>query len=438
MLTNRHDVEQAINDAMFEEAATFGALGGSRFGAMTASTYGQAALQGRAIGGMLGGKDPRMRRQDLVDELMQEFPQPQTKDEFLATAKRAGELGLYEIQGQFLKVASDIPKKKIATEAQIDSLMGNLRLTQGADWMLDDYLIKNIVADFATYKEPEKSKYRTDVKAQFEDIINGYGAYLGTLDLEPSQIYDMMFTDKGKMQNIILFKEYLQPLSDANNMFATHLLNNNHVIQQMMENSNNGKGNGDTQTIIQGDGTDIVGDGTYLATLYNEGLGDKLVTEGEDRNDYDNLSEVARNNFNAARHLDVMTDLNNIYQNFIGKGYIENRKISESGGGGLVAEQNMTGIELNIENQDDAIQAWIHPWWEPTGVTTAFGDAMKYFMSKPPAEFEKFKKNPKKYFIENILRGQYYTIGKDEQWNTADDVLIDSETDIPLMWGMQD
>ena len=171
MLTNRHDVEQAINDAMFEEAATFGALGGTRFGAMTASTYGQAALQGRAIGGMLGGQDPRMRRQDLVDELMQEFPQPQTKDEFLATAKRAGELGLYATQGQMLDIASQIPKKKIATEEQIDLLMGNLRLTQGADWMLDDYLIKNIVADFASYKEPEKSKYRTDVKAQFEDII---------------------------------------------------------------------------------------------------------------------------------------------------------------------------------------------------------------------------------------------------------------------------
>jgi len=437
MLTNRHDVEQAINDAMFEEAATFGALGGSRFGAMTASTYGQAALQGRAIGGMLGGKDPRMRRQDLVDELMQEFPQPQTKDEFLATAKRAGELGLYEIQGQFLKVASQIPKKKIATEAQIDSLMGNLRLTQGADWMLDDYLIKNIVADFASYKEPEKSKYRTDVKAQFEDIINGYGAYLGTLDLEPSQIYDMMFTDKGKMQNIILFKEYLQPLSDANNMFATHLLNNNHVIQQMMENSNNGngKGNGDTQTIIQGDGTDIEG-GTYLATIYNDSLGDKLVTKGDKRNDYDNLSKTDKSEFNSSKKMDMVTVLNDIYSNFMGKGYIENRTVVESGGGSLLAEEKMSGAELTIENQDDAIQAWIHPWWA-TGVLTARGDAMKYFLSKPPAEFEKFKKNPKKYFIENILHGQYYTAGKDEILGTDDDVSIKG-TDITVLWGMQD
>ena len=122
----------------------------------------------------------------------------------------------------------------------------------------------------------------------------------------------------------------------------------------------------------------------------------------------------------------------------MGKGYIENRKISESGGGGLVAEENLTGIEVNIENQDDAIQAWMHPWWEPTGVSTALGDAMKYFMSKPPAEFEKFKKNPKKYFIENILRGQYYKAGKDGILGTADDVLIDPEIEIPVMWGIQD
>ena len=435
MLTNRHDVEQAINDAMFEEAATFGALGGSRFGAMTASTYGQAALQGRAIGGMLGGQDPRMRRQDLVDELMQEFPQPQTKDEFLATAKRAGELGLYQIQGQFLEVASQIPKKKIATEAHIDALMGNLRLTQGADWMLDSYLKENIVSKkvWEGYSDTEKNKYRTDVKDQFKDIITGYSTFLGTLDLEPSEIYDMMFTPKGKIKNITLFKEYLQPLSDANNMFATHLLNNNHLILKAMESG----GNGDTKTIIDSDGTDIIGDGTYLATLYNDSLGDKLVTEGDNRNDYDNLSKKDKSEFNSSKKMDMVTVLNDIYANFSGKGYKEGRTVVESGGGGLMAEEKMTGEELTIENQDDAIQDWIHSSFDLAGMLTARGDAMKYFLSKPPAEFEKFKKNPKKYFIENILRGQYYTIGKDEQWNTADDVLIDSETDIPLMWGIQ-
>jgi len=438
MLTNRHDVEQAINDSMFQEAREVGALAGSRFGAMTASTYGQAAMQGRALGGLLGGQDPRMRRQDLIDEFMHAFPEPpQTKKDYLDMSKKASELELYGIQGQLLEIAATIPKKKIATTGQIDAFMGSMRLMQGTNFMLDDYLETQV--DPAVWKkmtDPEKQSYRTDVKAQFNDILKEYGAYLGTLDLSPQDIDQMMFTKEGRILNMARFKQYLEAPMNAGNMFAKHLYDNNHLILEALGGGNGG-GNGDTETIMKGDGTDIVGDGTYLATLYNEGLGDKLVTDGDNRNDYDNLSKVDKNEFNAARHLDVMTDLNNIYANFSGKGYKEGRTAIESTGGGLMAEEQMTGTELNIENQDDAIQAWIHPWWEPTGVSTALGDAMKYFMSKPPAEFEKFKKNPKKYFIENILRGQYYTMGKDEQWNTADDVLIDSETDIPLMWGIQ-
>ena len=435
MLTNRHDVEQAINDAMFTEATTFGGLSSARDAPMTASTYGQAALQGRAIGGMLGGKDPRMRRQDLVDELMQEFPQPQTKDEFLATAKRAGELGLYEIQGQFLEYASQIPKKKLATKAMIDAFMGNMKLMQGTNFMIDDYLQTQVNPKvWKNMSEPQKQSYRTDIKDQFKDIINGYGLHIGTLDLSPQEIDQMMFSNEGQILNMARFKQYLEPLSRGGNIFAKHLYDNNHLMVEALGSG----GNGDTQTIIQGDGTDIVGDGTYLATLYNEGLGDKLVTEGENRNDYDNLSKKDKSEFNSAKHIDMVTDLNNIYSNFIGKGYIENRTVVESGGGGLLAEEKMSGAELTIENQDDAIQAWIHPWWTTGVFSTARGDAMKYFMSKPPAEFEKFKKNPKKYFIENILRGQYYTKGKDEILGTADDVLIDPERDIPILWGIQE
>ena len=379
MLTNRHDVEQAINDAMFEEATTFGGLGGTRFGAMTASTYGQAALQGRAIGGMLGGKDPRMRRQDLVDELMQEFPQPQTKDEFLATAKRAGELGLYEIQGQFLEVASQIPKKKIATEAQIDSLMGNLRLTQGADWMLDDYLIKNIVADFASYKEPEKSKYRTDVKAQFEDIINGYGAYLGTLDLSPQDVDHMMFTSEGKILNIARFKQYLKPISDSGNMFATHLYNNNHLILEALESGDVGGVNGNG--LNKKEEVELLIPTTYVSEVHDASLGDNK----NDKNQYTNISDIAKTQIDPPIKMEMWKRLGKIWNSFHSFGDIEFA---------------MTQDEKVIENQDDEIQDWIKNE-QQTGMT--------YFLSRSVEEFEKFEQNPRKYYIENFT---YESIGK--------------------------
>ena len=433
VFTNRYDVESSINNAMNKTAMSWGQLDPTQYAPMTASTALQGDMYGRSLGYMLGGQDPLMKKQELIDQLMSKHPDPRTKEDLMAVARDAAGLGLYSVQAEILDIVSEMPDKEKASKEQINALLGSLRLTQGADPMIDKYLATKV--DPKVWEEAgdeAREKYRSEIRGFFDDIISGYGLYLATQGLEPSDINSMMFENEGQMKNISMFMEYLNSVKA--NPFAAWLLANNDVLLASMGVNKNGD---EGTTIIQTDGTDIIGEGTYLATIYNDSLGDKLVTEGDNRNDYDNLSKKDKSEFNSSKKMDMVTVLNDIYSNFMGKGYIENRTVVESGGGGLLAEEKMSGAELTIENQDDAIQAWIHPWWA-TGVLTARGDAMKYFLSKPPAEFEKFKKNPKKYFIENILRGQYYKAGKDGILGTDDDVLIDPEIEIPVMWGIQD
>ena len=58
MFGDRYSTEQAINDAMFKEAVSFGALDRSKYAPMTASSYGQAYMGGAGMAGLLGGQHP--------------------------------------------------------------------------------------------------------------------------------------------------------------------------------------------------------------------------------------------------------------------------------------------------------------------------------------------------------------------------------------------
>ena len=121
VFTNRYDVESSINNAMNKTAMSWGQLDPTQYAPMTASTALQGDMYGRSLGYMLGGQDPLMKKQELIDQLMRKHPDPRTKEDLMAVARDAAGLGLYKVQAEILDIVSEMPDKEKASKAQIES-----------------------------------------------------------------------------------------------------------------------------------------------------------------------------------------------------------------------------------------------------------------------------------------------------------------------------
>ena len=418
MLTNRKDVEKSISDEMFDDAIKFGQLGGSRFGAMTASTYGQAAMQGRAIGGMLGGQDPRMAKQDLIDELMSKHQNPSTKKELLAVAEDAATLGLYDIQGQFLDIASQVPDKKMANDSDFTFLINHMGITESSTEMLHSYIKslnpqgKMSNKDYMTAVE----SLTPDAKNEFNTILNGYGSYLATKGLTPTDIQDMAFTNEGRKKNIALFKAYLSPIKDANTV-ALWLFNNNQILEPAPNgNDNNGNDNG---IVIKSD-IKITGRDT-LVSIEQKNKGSKL--------DFHSESKVNQKLIKARSDMRLMMNLEWQYSLLMKM----NIAAPTADAFGSVGELFMDKETKDYANQLDAVKDWMGG---EIGTRVRRSSAMQHFQSNPPEALQEFIADPVKYYKEKILISEYYNAGKDGELGTSDDILINPETEIPSLWGL--
>ncbi|MDP6585490.1 MAG: hypothetical protein QF535_12605, partial [Anaerolineales bacterium] len=116
MFGDRYSTEQAINDAMFKEAVSFGALDRSKYAPMTASSYGQAYMGGAGMAGLLGGQHPMMKRQNLLDEIKKKYPDPRTPAELYDLAKELSTNGFGDLSMQVRQVAMEMEKNE-ATKA---------------------------------------------------------------------------------------------------------------------------------------------------------------------------------------------------------------------------------------------------------------------------------------------------------------------------------
>jgi len=413
MLTNRHDIEQSISDEMFDDAIKFGQLAGTRDAPLTASTYGQAAMQGRAIGGLLGGQDPRMAKQDLIDELMAKHQNPSTKKELLAVAEDAATLGLYDIQGQFLDIASQVPDKKMATAENISSLTGILSLTQGSDAMIDSYL--STLEGYDDLEPSDKNSAHTKTKAQFDLIINGYKQWLSGRELTPADIDNMMFTSDGQLKNISMFKMYLGSISaDATgNPFAAWLFNQNKILI-----ANGNQPDKNTTLKIQNVIKEMPNDGEFISSTYNSTV--DVLEVG--KNDFENLS----NNDKSTASMDAKGEMFAILQ--------EVWWSMAQWGGGVLGEENMTPTDLQDENQDDEIQDWLSGAVPLFG--TAYSPAMKHFLGLPPARLEEFQKDPEAYYRKYILKDKYYTSTEKDGVITYGDLNVDTSPEVISLWGL--
>jgi len=138
ILSNRFDVENSLNNSMNERAMAFGALDRTAYAPMTASTALQGDMQGQSIGGMLGGRQIAMQKQDIIDDIMKRNPNPRTSTELRDVANEFAQAGLTDYSFQITEVANELYKsefeKNVAPEkfySGISNTLGNEILTSG-------------------------------------------------------------------------------------------------------------------------------------------------------------------------------------------------------------------------------------------------------------------------------------------------------------------
>ena len=137
ILSNRWDVENSLNNAMNERAMGWGQLDRTAYAPMTASTALQGDMQGQSIGGMLGGQQVEMQKQDIIDNIMANNPDPRTSEELRTVAKQFAEAGLTDYSFQITEVANQLYKTEVEKDAStykdylnVGKTLGNNLLTR--------------------------------------------------------------------------------------------------------------------------------------------------------------------------------------------------------------------------------------------------------------------------------------------------------------------
>jgi len=106
------DTKAAINRQMVTDAHAAGTAGyGGRYGMYYgASLAGDRYRQGlMGVAGMLGGEpDPRIGKQQALDEIMQRFPNPETPEDFIEIANGLQGIGLYTEANKAMDMANEI------------------------------------------------------------------------------------------------------------------------------------------------------------------------------------------------------------------------------------------------------------------------------------------------------------------------------------------
>tara|TARA_R110000803_G_scaffold5427_1_gene17829 strand:+ start:1001 stop:2263 length:1263 start_codon:yes stop_codon:yes gene_type:complete len=415
MFKNIYEVEDDINQMMSKTALSYGQLDANGYGPMTASTYGQAEMQGRALAGMLGGIDPRMKQAELQAELMKKHPDPRTKADLLAVAKDAALMNLPDVQAQMLEIASAMPDIKKANSDDYKFLTSHMGLTNNSTQMVESY-IKGLNPQGKMSDEDYASAIQglvPDAKQEFNTILNGYGNYLATKGLSPADIQEMAFTAEGRKKNVQLFKAYLAPIKEANTV-ASYLFNNNVIIE-----SGNGNG-GSSSNPPPADDVEITGNDT-LVSIEQKDKGAEL--------DFHSESKVNQKLIRARSNSRLQMALESEYM-VIKK---MNTAAPIADGFGAVGELFMDKETLDYANQLDAVKDWMGG---ELGTAIRTSSAMKHFQSNPPQALQEFIADPIKYYKEKILQSEFYNAGLDGELGTADDTLKNAEREIPTLWGI--
>jgi hypothetical protein len=189
LLTNRYDTISGINKSMQDQAFGWGRMSQPKYAGMAASAGLQGDMAGRGLGMMLGGQDPLMQKQDLIDEIMRKHPDPKTPEELEAVANDLQAAGLtdlaMEVRGvaNATKTANAATTKANAPSADLYKNLGSALSTQVlTTQFLNSYLRKVQPALAGAFDEDkhgtytqytkERKNYRDDLEGLFTQWAN--------------------------------------------------------------------------------------------------------------------------------------------------------------------------------------------------------------------------------------------------------------------------
>ena len=182
------DTRYAMDRQMELDAQKVGQIGGGgkRYGMYYNSSLlgdrDNAALM--SLTGMMGGQgDPRMQKQMAIDTIMQQYPSPETPEDFKAISNALRQSGLYEEADRAMSMATDMiaakPKPTLGT-VKIPTMKGGVRYTQ--TWstvngvptdMLGEQLTDAPTTDTKSYKELKKTNALGQNVIETYETVNG-------------------------------------------------------------------------------------------------------------------------------------------------------------------------------------------------------------------------------------------------------------------------
>ena len=182
------DTRYAMDRQMELDAQKVGQIGGGgkRYGMYYNSSLlgdrDNAALM--SLTGMMGGQgDPRMQKQMAIDTIMQQYPSPETAEDFKAISNALRQSGLYEEADRAMSMATDMiaakPKPTLGT-VKIPTMKGGVRYTQ--TWstvngvptdMLGEQLTDAPTTDTKSYKELKKTNALGQNVIETYETVNG-------------------------------------------------------------------------------------------------------------------------------------------------------------------------------------------------------------------------------------------------------------------------
>lgn len=202
ILSNRFDVENSLNNSMNERAMAFGALDRTAYAPMTAANALQGDMQGQAIGGMLGGRQIAMQKQDIIDDIMSRNPDPRTSTELRNVAKEFAQAGLTDYSFQITEVANQLYKTEIEKNTSTDKdylnvgkTLSNNLLTRPVVEVYAKQLYGYTDAEWEEAKPVDINRMLKDAKSELQGQIDNYANRLRMDNISKTDIKKLMSND---------------------------------------------------------------------------------------------------------------------------------------------------------------------------------------------------------------------------------------------------
>ena len=241
LLSNRYDTMSAINQNMMDNAFKWGQLSTPRYAGMAASAGLQGDMYGRSIGSMLGGQDPLMRKQDIIDEIMKKHPDPRTPAELNAVANDLQAAGLFDLAIKVREVSNEtaIATSKVEKAAKpskdlLDQITFGLTSQFITDQFVTDYMNefhKDYMTGWAASDKKEgiysPTSYNAKRAAAKKEIENQFKAYRNAISRDKSMGIDEI---SSLLANTTLLMEGFKEWSKKHSGHRASTWIDNHMV----------------------------------------------------------------------------------------------------------------------------------------------------------------------------------------------------------------